>query len=161
MAVFGPHGTAIEDHLITDCKSCKKGSLALKQLQTFAWASAGMLLIVSLSGAFAECVPIDPVTHEVCIKLVSHEQDNQFTNIRWSNRCSIAYDVKWSSDKMGLTETVLPHGTLRTQCYSYCNNITWHAICKEVDQNLEERSSAARGNVYFARGPELVRAGQQ
>jgi hypothetical protein len=103
----------------------------MMEAQPTVWLKASLLLLMFAKSAFAECVPLDPTTREECIKLILNEKTNggQFTNIRWRNRCDAGINVKWSSDKMGFTELVPARSTWRTQCYSFCGEISWHAIC--------------------------------
>jgi hypothetical protein len=108
----------------------------MRRPQSIVWLIASLLLLIFASHSFAECVPLDSATREDCVKLILNKKVNneQLTNLRWHNRCDIGISVKWSAvtkqgEPRGLTESAPARGTVFDQCYSFCGEISWHAIC--------------------------------
>ena len=79
--------------------------------------------------ASAGCVPVNPNTGQACVS-VSVDQDNQFTNLHFTNDCSDSIEVKWEADKMTGSRMVSGNGAAMDQCYSYCGPVNWHAVCR-------------------------------
>jgi hypothetical protein len=87
----------------------------------------------------ADCVPVDPETGEVCVKLIENIRDGVFTNLRWQNNCKYGIEVNWSADNGRGGQTVPAHDTVHDQCYPDCGAVSWHAECKPGHAGRREK----------------------
>ncbi len=96
-------------------------------------AATALTIVLGTAANAASCIPTHPRTGEDCVKQLTSAKGlgGNVVALYFSNICDVAIDVVYSSaEKANERDTIRPQQvSQRVQCYPYCNNASWEAVC--------------------------------